>query len=238
MVTIPMLTGRLASSPRGSRARIAWPVVATRAVLASLLPWLVVPSGGCAPKDGSSPARVTRLPDPLADVPPDFEVEIRVMVGDRVTDRTLLQRRRVSMLLLPDGSLHAATGRLVMPGLRPGLARTLYQEQVAEVWKLVTSLDLLERGEIPERPVRPPGRKEIVRVVELTSENVRRRVVERVVDEDPDPAVTELIRTMGQLAWLRDAPPPANLIEPLRYDFGPDPWARYRATNRSAESEQ
>ncbi|MEC9157885.1 MAG: hypothetical protein VX403_03850 [Planctomycetota bacterium] len=238
MVTNPTDPGRLGSPPRRSHARTAWSVVATRAVLASLLPWLVVPSGGCAPKDGASPVRMARLPDPLTEVPPDFEVEIRVMVGDRVTDRTLLQRRRVSMLLLPDGSLHAATGRFVLPGLRPGLARTLYQEQVAEVWKLVESLGLLERGEIPERPVRPPGRKEIVRVVELTSDNVRRRVVERVVAADSDPAVTELIRTMGQLAWLRDAPPPANLIEPLRYDFGPDPWARYRATNRSAESEQ
>ena len=207
-------------------------------ILLSLLCCTTATICGCAAPPDSGSVRVTRLENPLSDVPPDFEVEVRVMVGDRVTDRDLIQRRPVSMLLLPDGSLHAASGSLVLPGIRPGLARILYQEQVSQLWDLIGNLELLDAGVVPERPVRAPGRKEIVRVIEITSNDVRLRVVQRVVDGDEDPGVVRLIRTMGALAWLRDSAPPANVIEPLRYDFGPDPWARYRATNRSAESEQ
>lgn len=193
---------------------------------------------GCASPPPSGAARITPISDPLSEVPEDFELEILVMVGRKVPDRTVLQRRNVSMLLLPDGSLHAAAGEAVVPGTRPGLARTLFQGQVAEVWALIGRLDLRDAGAAPIRPVRPPGAMEIVYVVEITHDNQRRRIVERLVKDESNPAMVTLIRSMGGLAWLRDQAPPPNLIEPLRYDFGPDPWARYRATSRSAESEQ
>ena len=79
---------------------------------------------------------------------------------------------------------------------------------------------------------------EIVYVLEVTYENQRRRLVDRLVRDESNEAMVSLIRSMGGLAWLRDEAPAPNLIEPMRYDFGPDPWARYRATNRSAEREQ
>ena len=142
------------------------------------------------------------------------------------------------MLLLPDGSLHAATGRAVVPGRRPGLARTLYQDQVIEFWALLGRLNLLEAGELPIGPVRQPGAKEIVYVVEITANNSRRRIIDRLVQDETNASLVTLIRSLGALAWLRDEPPPANLIEPLRYDFGPDPWARYRASRIKSENEQ
>ena len=46
--------------------------------------------------------------------------------------------------------------------------------------------------------------------------------------EARESANTVLVRTLGALAWLRDAPLQDSTVEPLRYDFGPDPWARYR----------
>ena len=198
----------------------------------------VVGIAGCASPPASNTARITPLADPLSEVPQDFEVEVLIMVGRKVEDRTVLQRRNVSMLLLPDGSLHAAAGDSVIPGTRPGLARTLYQDQVADLWALLGRLDLRSAGSHPIRPVRPPGAMEIVYVLEVTHNNQRRRVVDRLVKDESNQAMVALIRSMGGLAWLRDEAPAPNRIEPLRYDFGPDPWERYRATSRSTEREQ
>ncbi|MAJ46450.1 MAG: hypothetical protein CBC35_03935 [Planctomycetes bacterium TMED75] len=195
-------------------------------------------SGGCASRPVDSPVVISSQGDPLAGVPADFEVQIQVMVGRKCPDQNQLQRREASMLLLPDGSLHAATGRLVVPGSRPGLARTLYQDQVVEFWALLGRLDLLEAGALPVGPVRPPGAMEIVYVLEITANNTRRRIIDRLVQDETNAALVTVIRSLGGLAWLRDAPPPANLIEPLRYDFGPDPWARYRASKMRSENEQ
>ena len=195
-------------------------------------------SGGCASRPVDSPVVISSQGDPLAGVPADFEVKIQVMVGRKCPDQNQLQRREASMLLLPDGSLHAATGRLVVPGSRPGLARTLYQDQVVEFWALLGRLDLLEAGALPVGPVRPPGAMEIVYVLEITANNTRRRIIDRLVQDETNAALVTVIRSLGGLAWLRDAPPPANLIEPLRYDFGPDPWARYRASKMRSENEQ
>ena len=195
-------------------------------------------SGGCASRPGDGPVVISSQGDPLAGVPADFEVQIRVMVGRKCPDQNLLQRREVSMLLLPDGSLHAATGNAVVPGSRPGLARTLYQDQVVEFWALLGRLDLLDDGALPIGPVRQPGAMEIVYVVEITANNTRRRIIDRLVKDETNAALVTVIRSLGGLAWLRDEPPPANLIEPLRYDFGPDPWARYRASRIKSENEQ
>jgi hypothetical protein len=211
--------------------------IAPRCLLLVLLGW-VAAGVGCASAPPSNSVLITALPDPLFDVPEDFELEILVMVGRKVPDRDVLQRRNVSLLLLPDGSLHAAVGEFVVPGTRPGLARTLYQDQVADVWALLGRLDLRSVGTAPTQPIRPPGAMEIVYVLEVTYENQRRRLVDRLVKDESNEAMVSLIRSMGGLAWLRDEAPPPNLIEPMRYDFGPDPWARYRATNRSAEREQ
>ena len=45
-------------------------------------------------------------------------------------------------------------------------------------------------------------------------------------DESLDPRMTRLLDRMGELAWI-DADADAPAI-PSRYDFGPDPYARYR----------
>ena len=168
------------------------------------------------------------LSDPLAGVPDDFELEIKVFVGNKVSDQDLLERRDVHMVLFPDGTLHAAAGEQVIPGARPGLARTLLRGQVADAWALLGRLDLRDGGESPARPVRPAGRAEIVHIVELTANGERRRHVKRFVGSCQDSVTTTLVRSIGGLAWLTDAPPAGNDIIPLRYDFGPDPWERYR----------
>ena len=136
----------------------------------------------------------------------------------------------VHVVVLPDGSLHAAAGDEVVPGSRPGLARVLFRDQVANLWSQLERQGFLERGEPVAGPVRTPGAMELVYVVEYTAEDRRRRIVERhLADSKPSTATTELIRTLGALAWLRDRPIRDSSVMPIRYDFGPDPWARYRA---------
>ena len=174
-------------------------------------------------------AVVARNSDPLLDVPDDFELEIKVLVGRKVTDQDVLERREVHIVLFPDGTLHAAAGIDVIPGARPGLARTLLRGQVADVWALLGRLDLREAGEPPTSPVRPPGLAEIVHVVEVTANGERLRSGTRFVGSSQDSVTTTLVRSIGGLAWLTDAPPSGNDIIPIRYDFGPDPWARYRS---------
>lgn len=181
---------------------------------------------GCASSARVNPAEGSV--DPLVEVPTDFELEVRVMVGRRVTDQTRLERRPAHMVLLPDGSLHAAAGHFVVEGARPGLARTLYRDQVADTWALLERLDFVGAGSAPVGPVRPPGAAEVVHVVEITADGERRRMVKRFVGTVEPGATTTLVRSVGGLAWLRDAPPAESIAAPLRYYFGPDPWARYR----------
>lgn len=194
--------------------------------------------GGCGSTDAvssnarSQNAAVQRNNDPLLDVPDDFELEIKVLVGKKVMDQNVLERREVHMVLFPDGTLHAAAGSEVIPGARPGLARTLLRGQVADTWALLGRLDLRDVGDSPTRPVRAPGQAEIVHVVEVTANGERRRQVLRFVGPCADSASTTLVRSIGGLAWLTDAPQAGNDIVPLRYDFGPDPWERYRGTAR------
>jgi hypothetical protein len=205
-------------------------------VRASICLWLIG-AIGCASHDSVtpsaiSPAGVMQQPiDPLVDVPDDFELEIKVLVGNKVPDQDVLERREVHMVLFPDGTLHAAAGKGVIPGARPGLARTLLRDQVADAWALMGRLDLRDGGESPTRAVRPPGQAEIVHVVELTANGERRRRVKRFVGPCKDSATTTLVRSIGGLAWLSDAPEAGNDIIPMRYDFGPDQWARYRKTS-------
>jgi hypothetical protein len=47
---------------------------------------------------------------------------------------------------------------------------------------------------------------------------------------DEDPRLRAAIRRIAALAWAADLPPDGVPRYPERYDFGPDPWARYRAT--------
>ena len=178
----------------------------------------------------SQAERVERNNDPLLDVPDDFELEIKVLVGKKVDDQDVLERREVHMVLFPDGTLHAAAGSEVIPGARPGLARTLLRGQVADTWALLGRLDLRDVGDSPTRPVRAPGQAEIVHVVEVTANGERRRQVLRFVGPCDDSVSTTLVRSIGGLAWLTDVPQVGNDIIPLRYDFGPDPWERYRGS--------
>ena len=207
------------------------PPVAIRLLL---LLGLVLAQSACSGTDSTAGSRLVDT-DPLANVPRDFQLDVRILVGRRVGDRDRLERRDVHIVLLPDGALHAATGEQVRAGSRPGLARVLYRGQVADVWALMNQLEFIGAGEPITGPVRAPGASELVYVVEYTHDNARRRIEQRFIEADArENATTELVRSLGAIAWLRDRPVQDSTVEPLRYDFGPDPWARYRTVDETA----
>ena len=192
---------------------------------------LLLGSSGCSTTESSVPASA-QGPDPLMGVPRDFQLDVQVLVGDKVEDRDRLERRALHMVVLPDGSLHAAVGDEVVPGARPGLARVLYRDQIADLWALMQQGSFIGSGDPVIGPVRKPGAKEIVYIVEYTMENTRLRIVQRQLSETArENATTMLVRSMGAMAWLRDRPIRDSTVMPIRYDFGPDPWARYRAVD-------
>ena len=211
--------------PRGSTARMLCLALACGL-------GLLIASMGCSTPESTTSRNTTGGSDPLAGVPRDFQLDVQVLVGAKVEDRDRLERRRVHMVLLPDGALHAATGDEVIPGSRPGLARILYRDQVADLWALLKQGSFIGSGEPVIGPVRQPGAKEIVYIVEYTKDNTRRRIVERQLSKDArENATTMLVRSLGAMAWLRDRPIKDSTVMPIRYDFGPDPWARYRTVD-------
>ena len=46
--------------------------------------------------------------------------------------------------------------------------------------------------------------------------------------EGQDPRIQSALRAIAALAWASDVPPDDTIRFPERYDFGPDPWARFR----------
>ena len=58
-----------------------------------------------------------------------------------------------------------------------------------------------------------------------------------------DPAVADnprmraALRAIAALAWASDVPPDDTIRFPERYDFGPDPWARYRTSSEAADEQ-
>ena len=47
--------------------------------------------------------------------------------------------------------------------------------------------------------------------------------------EQLDPALRAFIRDLAALAWAEDLDGPGRRFAPKRYDYGPDPYAAYRA---------
>ena len=94
--------------------------------------------------------------DPLAGVPDDFELEIKVLVGSKVTDQDVLERRRAHIVLFPDGSRMRRRGAVIRgaSGARPPLLRG----QVADAWSCSGAL-ISERPEtLPPSLSADPGK--------------------------------------------------------------------------------
>ena len=198
-------------------------------------------------------------PAPVADgVPEDGIIAAGVVVGPGLV-REIQQHpedwpvhlRPGRAIILADGSLRADVGQTLDLGDRPGVSRHLRRAQLAELWRDLDGLGLgePEAGNYEGNPkLLQPGRREVLQVLECRRDGRDWIVVHRFevpapasgdesdaeivakAELDEDPRLRAAIRRIAALAWAADLPPDGVPRYPERYDFGPDPWARYRAT--------
>ena len=203
-------------------------------VNSSLLVGLLLLTGCVA--SGPPPPRGTGVTtsqvDPL-EVPADFSLDLIVWADD---GRDLRQPddappvRAGRFILFCDGSLHWS-GRVEDPeDEMPPLRRILRRADMAALWTLIRQLGMDDATRAtPAVNVRlvepPPG--EVLYLAVLTGDGQRWAFQRQAPSRDqPDPAMTSLVGRLSELAWadLVDVVP----VIPRRYQFGPDPYARYR----------
>jgi hypothetical protein len=186
----------------------------------------------------SQPATVT---DPLSAAPEDLTIDVTILTGRRVKVEDEAHRRQGKMILLADGTLHADWGQGVTWKTRPGLTRTLRREQTAELWFLARQLGFADssKGDAPVNlGLITPERNEILYLLVFSAGGDTWTFVRHTpADQKTGPELTRMVRALAALAWESDSPVDRVRIEPQRYDFGPDPYARYRIATTQPETE-
>lgn len=168
--------------------------------------------------------------DELERPPADFTLDVAILRGPRTPEFTEAHLRPGHFILLPDGSLHHDSGRFVGWGQRPGRTRTLYQQQVSDLWRIAKSLGFTspQSANFEGNPaLLEPGRGQMLYIIAFGAAGERWTFVRRFpAEESPDPASVTLIRALCDLAWTADLSKERFL--PVRHDFGPDPYAGFR----------
>ncbi|MBL9141729.1 MAG: hypothetical protein JNK53_07665 [Phycisphaerae bacterium] len=169
--------------------------------------------------------------EPLGATPRDFELDVTVLIGRSVPESLRVEDRTARYVLLPDGALHAETGPLLTQASRPGRARWLYQQQVSELWEVCNQTEFTNLS-LANGPANPDmltvERDERLLILNFKANGVRWCFVRRTPADQPvDPGAARLVRTLAALAWIPDYT--ARDLAPERYDYGPDPYAVYRA---------
>ena len=168
--------------------------------------------------------------DYYGDVPRNFSIDVTILAAEDEADA---HRRTARYVLFPDGSLHHDARPGVGPNTLPPMSRRLSKAQMAALWAKARELGLVDTTKADQvenfrRVVHPSSGHAYL--VAFTADgdywNYTRGVPE---GERLDPALTELIRELAMLSWAEDGDDDRRRAEPTRYDFGPDPWAAYRA---------
>ena len=206
--------------------------------------------GGCStvPRDRGIP-------------PEDGVIAAAVVVGSDLGHR--IQRDPASWpvevrpsraVILADGSLRADVGPSLGVDDRPGVTRHLRRSQLVSLWKRLEDLGFAEvtSANFDRNPnLLVPGPDEVIQILEIRRNGRDWMIVDRfTVAEDADrgtngpdgtlaaedPRMRAALRAIAALAWASDAPPDDTVRFPERYDFGPDPWARYRVASPDDDS--
>lgn len=180
----------------------------------------------------------------------DSVIDATVIVGEDLGIRIErdpgawpVQLRPARAIVLPDGVLRADVGANLGVDDRPGATRVLYRTQLVELWK---EMDILDFGSpsagnyTGNLELLEPGDDEVIQILYLQRGGRDWTIVRRfeipkdASPKDPttfdaeDPQMRTAMRRMAALAWAWDVPPNDSIRFPERYDFGPDPWSRYR----------
>jgi hypothetical protein len=169
-------------------------------------------------------------------------MELTVLTGDKVPMQSAIDRHASRYLVLPDGSLHYAPGP--GPGAagtegaarQPALARILSRRQMSDLWSLARQLGLAD-SPLGDEPFNfrliEAQADEVVCMAAFTAHEQSWSFIRRAkVHEPSDPAMAALITHLARLAWVEPPAAPSGPTfapaAPQRYDFGPDPYERFR----------
>lgn len=198
-----------------------------RAVI--LLTLLAVVQAGCTTTTTAPPDAAG---DPLAAVPDDFTLDLRVLTPQqRVGEDAAQTVTPGRFVLLPDGSLHAELDGLHKARRLPPFVRRLDARQRAELWSAVAALGYADADQAdptvnPLRVDRPVSGA--LYVLTIRGRQRQWMFLRRITPDQREPAMAQLTGTLAELAWLDDGADGVRMIAPRRYDFGPDPYAPYR----------
>jgi hypothetical protein len=216
---------------RGSKCALA-SVALVAAVAALAAPFGTM---GCA-----SATRPSEPADPIGRVPGDLWVEVDVSPGRTVVDRAKIEERRARFVLLPDGSLHGEADRVPEDRMRPARVRKLSREQMADLWGVLSNSGFTDAALADTRgnvKLLEPEAGEILATLELHANGERFAFVRRYTPGGEDqPALRRAIRAIASLGWASDEALAETAELPLRYDLGPDPYARF-ASQKGAAAE-
>jgi hypothetical protein len=194
--------------------------------------------------------------DVLGNVPDDFTIDLTILPGVDARKHSEAHLAQGKYILFPDGSLHGDRGRGLGFLTRPARARTLSREAMSDLWLLLqqTGFDAREtpsdsnvgeglgtesiavataqtatQGAFSGNPaLLAPGPTEVLTILSVRSGGNATTYLRRTSAELPDPALTRVVRAIAGLAWASDVSSDGTDIQPIRYDFGPDPYLRYR----------
>lgn len=174
---------------------------------------------------------------PGSEVPPDLAINATVIRGGSAPRADRVELRSGRWLLLPDGSLRAtleADPAAAPPDhrVRPGVVRRLRDAEVEEIWRLAGRLGLADpaNATISAPPASiDAGPRELVELIEFAGQGRSWAFLSRrPAASGGDPVLGQMIRALAERAWMADRPPELEPGAAIRYDFGPDPYDRYR----------
>lgn len=182
--------------------------------------------------------------DPLGASPSDFSLDVTVLTAgaaraDEETSSVGVSShlRPARYVLLADGTLRYGNDPdgAMSPNWLPPVTRILSRRQIADVWSLCQQLGLTDPNAgdpiVNFRLVRPSSGERMYMVGLSGSGDYRNFVRSAPINQEPDPAMAKLVRLLAELAWADEMRDADARIAPKRYDFGPDPYTRYRSNN-------
>lgn len=186
---------------------------------------------GCA----SAPEQIPASEFNSATPPIDFALDLTILTGESDTKHGEAPLQQSRYVVLADGSLCYGPDLERAHGADwlPPITRILSAQQIQRLWAAASRLGLTDPAHADERKnftlIPPPSKGEVVYLAEFTGWGRDWNFIRRgSIDQPFDPALVQFIRELAQLAWADERSPVEAPIMPKRYDFGADPYSRYR----------
>jgi hypothetical protein len=166
--------------------------------------------------------------DPFSVAPNDFSLDITVITTEA---HSLAHMRSSRFVVFPNGALHHGDEDGWGPNTLPARTRLLSREQIAIIWNRLDQMGMSSPKRADETvnfQLLPKPKDGSVYMIAVNGDgeywNFIRYISE---DQQADPAFKNLIRLLANYAWSTDEPDVEGYEEPIRYDMGGNPYARY-----------